>query len=299
MDEAVLDKKVKDFRPDVFLVSSWHVPVYRRLLRRYPKIPKVVRFDNQWFGTWRQKLGALVAPLYIHKTFEAAFVGGERQAEFARHIGFKEQQIWHSAFSCDTDRFNRIYRQRKGQAGGNPRSFLFVGLLLPKKGVGPLAEAYRSYRARTQDPWPLTVCGLGPLAEVLEGQAGVDMRGFVQPPDMAEIYAQSSCLLAPSTFEPWGYVPHEAAAAGLAVITTTVVGSSVHLVRDCFNGFLIPPEDAESLANAMLRYTSLSDERRRTMADNSYSLSLQFTPQLWAENFHSRASDLIARKGRS
>jgi glycosyltransferase involved in cell wall biosynthesis len=296
IDEAVLDRKVREFNPDVFFVCSWHVRVYRRLLRRYPHIPKVLRFDNQWLGTWRQRLGVLIAPYYLHRLFDAAFVPGERQAVFARHLGFKEPQIWQGTFTCDNDRFSRVYHERKSRSAKLPQRFLFVGLLLPKKGVQPLIEAYRLYRARATDPWPVTVCGLGPLFDQFQAQEGVDMRGFVQPTELPAIFGQSACLVAPSVFEPWSYVVHEATAAGLSVICTSAAGASVHLVRERFNGFVVAPNDVEGLASAMLQYSAFSDERRRVMGDNSYQLSLQFTPELWAELFHFTASRLIERR---
>lgn len=296
LDVAVLEQKLRAFAPEAFLVASWHVPAYRKVLRKFPDALKIVRFDNQWSGSWRQRLGAMFARYYIHNLFDVAFVGGERQAQLARMLGFADGRIWQGAFTCNHDRYGRIYHQAKDRPGPMPRSFLYVGLLSPRKGAHLLAEAYQLYRSRTDDPWPLTICGLGDLYDEVKDQAGVDMRGFVQPTDLPAIYGESACLVSPSTFEAWGYVLHEATAAGLPVICTAAAGAGVHLVRDYFNGFVVQPGDVEGLANALCRFAALSDERRRLMGDNSHRLSLQFTPALWAEQFHARSMELLDRK---
>lgn len=296
LDPDVLEQKLRAFRPDVFLVASWHVPAYRTVLRKFPDAPKIVRFDNQWSGSWRQRLGSMFAKYYLHNLFDVAFVGGERQAQLARALGFEDGQIWQGAFTCNHDRYCPVYHERKARSGPMPRSFLYVGLLSPRKGGHLLAEAYQIYRSRTDDPWSLTICGLGDLYDTVKSQDGVDMRGFVQPADLPGVFAESGCLVSPSTFEAWGYVLHEATASGLPVICTAAAGAGVHLVRDYFNGFVAQAGDVEGLANAMGRFAALDDERRRAMGDNSNKLSFQFTPALWAEQFHSRSAELLAGK---
>ena len=49
---------------------------------------------------------------------------------------------------------------------------------------------------------------------------------------------------------------NEAAAAGLAIISSNVVGASAELVRDGVNGYLFPPGDLEALTRAMLDISS-------------------------------------------
>lgn len=130
----------------------------------------------------------------------------------------------------------------------------------------------------------------------VEGISGVEIYGFVQPNDLPDKFAQASCLLLPSFFEPWGLVIHEATAAGLSVICSSVCGASKHLVQDGYNGYLIEPGNADDLTNAMLRYTRLCDERKAEMCSNSFNLSLQFTPERWATYFYERVTELIQHR---
>ena len=144
-----------------------------------------------------------------------------------------------------------------------------------------LVEAYRRYRARRRDPWPLVVCGTGPLAASLAGVEGIEARGFVQPGDLPAVFADATCLVLPSTFEPWGIVVHEAAAAGLAIICSTAVGASSRFLVDGYNGVLVPPGDAKALA-AALDIVSDPGTPLATFSGRSSELARQFTPERWA-----------------
>ena len=67
----------------------------------------------------------------------------------------------------------------------------------------------------------------------------------------------------------------------MAIIASNAVGSSVHLVRDYYNGYIFKNKDALSLANAMYNYSSLSPAERIEMCNNSILMSRQFSPDLW------------------
>jgi glycosyltransferase involved in cell wall biosynthesis len=169
--------------------------------------------------------------------------------------------------------------------------------LSSEKGILPLTEAYAMYSREQDNPWPLIIAGTGPLSAELQGRSGVDCRGFVQPSQLPDVYADAGCLILPSSFEPWGVVIHEATAAGLPVICTTSCGAGVHLVQDHYNGYVVEPNNPTELAQAMARYGRLSEQRRREMSAASYSLSLQFTPQRWAQTVLERAAELRQRPG--
>ena len=58
-------------------------------------------------------------------------------------------------------------------------------------------------------------------------------------------------LVLPSRSEPWGVVVLEAAAAGLALVVSDVVGAAVELVRPGVNGATVPPDDVAALRRAL------------------------------------------------
>ena len=294
----VLAQNLRSFRPDIMIVPSWHIPVYRRIARQYAgKCWRVMIMDNPWKGGLKQRLGTLISPFYVKPIADAVWLPGERQAAFARKLGFSQNLILRGSFSCDHPSFAAIHASRIQQHYPLPRKFLFVGRFVPEKSVEMLAEAYAVYRSRSSEPWPLICCGTGPLRSRLENQKGIVLKGFVQPEQMPEVFASVGCLILASSFEPWALVVHEAASAGRLVLASESVGAVPHLVQPGYNGYIFDNGDASGLAAFMARVAAMTDVQLDQMALASYSLSQQFTPKRWSDTL--LGSHIAARGGAS
>jgi glycosyltransferase involved in cell wall biosynthesis len=290
-DDRLVESVLADAQPHAILMTSWHPPAYRRALRRRRgRTLRILCMDNQWSGTPKQRLGVISASILIRPTFDAVFVASDRGSDFARRFGFTNERILRGLYTCDHDRFAAVADAR-GEAAPAP-AFVFVGRLVASKGVDVLAEGYRRYRRMVDDPWPLLVSGAGEGAAALAGVGGVDMLGFVQPDDMPDLLQRAGCLVLPSRFEPWGVVVHEAAAAGLAVVCTSMCGAASRLVLDGYNGSVVEPGDPDALARALARISCSSDHERRAMSAASRGLAAQFTPARWAQLVLTRTLEL-------
>jgi glycosyltransferase involved in cell wall biosynthesis len=295
-NETELEAALDDFEPDALLVMSWHVGAYRRAARRRrAQTLRVLCMDNQWWGTAKQWGGVAASKFVLRPAYDAVFVAGERQAAFARRLGFRSEQMLWGLYVGDTPTFERVAAERGDQPP--PEAFLFVGRLASEKAIDVLAEAYRYYRGRVEDPWPLIVAGTGPEQHHLAGSEGVEMLGFVQPGDLPDVVARAGCLVLPSRFEPWAVAIHEAAAAGLPVVCTWVCGASTRLVLDGYNGVVVSPDDARGLAAGLARISTASDSERVAMGQASRLLASQLTPQRWASNVLARIPELRGDAG--
>lgn len=277
---------LEDFEPEVILVNSWHIAAYMKAARAWRgRALRIVVMDHQWLGTPKQWLGRATRRLYIAPAFDAAFMPGDGQAEFARHLGFRQNEIIVGLNTCDAPFFT-------GPQNPPRRAFLFAGRLVDTKGVDVLAEAYRAYRAQAVDPWPLVVAGIGPMDAMLSVLDGVEMLGFVPPKELPAVMAEAGCLLLPSRFEPWGVVVHEAAASGQSIICTSTCGAASRLVLDGYNGRVIAPDAPHDLTQAMHWVTNADVEHRTAISRRSVELANQYTPQRWAEHLVERAREL-------
>ena len=292
-DLVPLRQRLQAFAPDILVFAGWTVPQYRRAAREYAdKCWRVMTMDNCWLGTPKQILGVLSSRVFLRPIADAVWLPGERQAVFARKLGFSQRQILRGLYTCDQPAMEAGYQARVAEGRPVPRKFLFVGRLVPEKGVDTLVKAYRAYRATTANPWPLICCGAGPLRSRLEGNEGIEVEGFVQPERLPAVLASAGCLVLPSEFEPWGVAVHEAASAGLLIVATEAVGAVVHLVQPNYNGFIFNRNDVEGLAGLMSRISAMSDARLDAMSRSSHSLSQQFSPGRWADtlldSFHAQ-----------
>ena len=298
VDAGKLISSLEDFRPEVILCANWHNPGYRKTLKHFKgRAIRIFTSDRPWLGSPRQWLGIFTSWFYLHPICEAFFVAGERQAVFAHKLGFKQERILRGLYSCDHEKFAAIYFERK-KLLSEPRSFIFVGRFSPEKGLDVLVDAYRRYRNNTSEPWPLKCYGAGPLQTLITGVEGIEYKGFCQPDDLPKELLEASCLVLPSIFEPWALVVHEAAASGMSVIVSDTVGASVHLIQDGYNGYIVETGDRDELAQAMLRYATLNQSERSIMGENSYRMSLQFTPKRWANILVTKVRDGL-NKGRN
>jgi glycosyltransferase involved in cell wall biosynthesis len=239
--------------------------------------------DNCWFGTVKQWIGVLSAPFFVHRLADAIWVPGERQSQFASKLQFRQSAILHGLYSGDSSAFAATYEARVHQKQPVKRVFVFVGRMVEVKGIPTLIAAYRLYRSRTQNPWPLVCYGQGPLASMLRAEQGIVVEGFVQPEDLPVKLANAACLVLPSSFEPWAVVINEATAAGMLVLASGVVGAVPHLVQNNYNGFIFDVGDADGLAWLMNRVSRMDDQKLNLMAAASSLLAKQFTPARWAD----------------
>lgn len=276
---------IEDFKPDVIIMWSWDGKGYRAVMKRYKnRAVRVIFNSNFWHGRWKQYLGVLASPFYVKPLFDAVWVPGERSELFARRIGFQGKQVIRGANSADTELFERGPRDQAELA--SRKRFLFTGRLIWHKAPVLLAEAYAEYRTLVVDPWELVIAGDGPERDHFQDKEGIDWRGFVQPADLVDLMHQSSGFILPSHIEWYGVVVHEAAICGLPIICSDGVGAVPHLLQDGFNGWAVAADDKDELVAAMVRMSTMSDERLKAMSDGSRALASRITPKIWAQNLH-------------
>ena len=280
---ASLESKLREFDPQIIVVPSWHIRAYRRVARMFAgRSLRIMVMDNPWRGSPKQRLGALVAPFYVRPIADAVWLPGERQAIFARKLGFSQRAILRGSFTCDHQAFSAVHEARLAQKQALPRAFVFVGRMVASKGVDILARSYRAYRRQSANPWPLICCGSGPMRSQLENREGIRIMGFIQPDEMPRVLSSAGCLILPSSFEPWSLVVHEAASAGRIILASENVGAVPHLVQPAYNGFIFNNKDIEGLTALMSRVSAMTDAQLDQMSCASHQLSKQFSPRQWA-----------------
>ena len=155
---------------------------------------------------------------------------------------------------------------------GLPQRFiLFVGRLVPEKGVFDLLHAYAKLGSDLRSEVGLVFAGDGASKEALSEQAKliepgmVYLAGFAQREDLAGLYALAEAFILPTHSDPWGLVVNEAMACGLPIVVTDVAGCASDLVEDGWNGYVVPPANPDRLSAAissMLRQPETTQQMR-------------------------------------
>jgi len=94
------------------------------------------------------------------------------------------------------------------------------------------------------------------LVQTLGVKDKVLFRGVLPAARIGAAMKCSDILILPSRYDGWGMVLSEAASVGKALIATKACGGAHHLIVEGENGFRVLPNDATSLAHAMITYTT-------------------------------------------
>jgi glycosyltransferase involved in cell wall biosynthesis len=101
------------------------------------------------------------------------------------------------------------------------------------------------------------------LVQQLEIEKSVRFRGFLPHNVMPEEYSSADMFVFPSRRESFGLVLAEAMASGLPVVSTSA-GAIPEVIENGITGILVPPEDSEKLASAVIHLLD-DPERMRQM----------------------------------
>ncbi len=297
--EFEIDSKVKEYErldyndnellalaesinPDLIFSVGWMDKGYVKVCKSYRnKIPVVFGMDNKWNGGFRQQIATLISRFTIQSYFSHAWVAGAPQKKYAEKLGFKNKNLLVGYYSADVDYFSKFYLEKLRQ-NNFPKKFLYVGRYIPHKGISDLCEAFISLQKENPNDWELWGLGTGELEGALPEHPQIRHFGFVQPKDMASYIDQTSVLVLPSHYEPWGVVVHEFATAGFPLICSREVGASTAFLEEGKNGFLFDAKNTDELKDCLKSMVEMDDESLKQMSIKSHELGKEITPRKWA-----------------
>lgn len=192
-----------------------------------------------------------------------------------------------SLFSSLADVARRDPRVNRRKLGLPDRYVLFVGRLVPEKGAFDLLRAYAELEEQIRRDLGLIFVGDGPARQELQKRASeisvgeIRFVGFTHREQLPSYYALAEMMVLATYTDPWGLVVNEAMACGLPVIVSDVAGCVRDLVREGWNGLLVPPRNVVSLASA-IRVLAVQPDLRASMGVRATSHIANFSPQQWS-----------------
>lgn len=211
---------------------------------------------KKWVVGWSVRQATVILPT------------GSLGRQYFEKYGARPDRIFYLPYEPDYDLIGAISesaveraRVRFGLRRGR-RYLIYSGRLQPIKRVDLAINAFAAVAAQRPE-WDLIIMGSGPLESSLRAlvpavlERRVLWTGFVNDQDVVgAVYRASDVLILPSEKEPWALVVNEAAAAGLAIISSDVVGAAAELVRDGVNGRIFRSGDVNHLTECLLAVTA-------------------------------------------
>jgi glycosyltransferase involved in cell wall biosynthesis len=161
--------------------------------------------------------------------------------------------------------------------------FLFVGHLIPRKGLPLLLGACAALQARGYQKYTLQVVGSGAQQPELEAFCRehllvdrIQWVGRVPFDRIGTYFHNADVFVLPTMEDTWGVVTLEAMLLGKPILCSTGAGTA-ELVVPGENGYVFAPDNAEQLADLMQRFL---DEPALipVMGARSQQIMEQYTP---------------------
>jgi glycosyltransferase involved in cell wall biosynthesis len=168
--------------------------------------------------------------------------------------------------------------------------FLFVGRIVPRKGLPSLLEACAILQSRGYHNYSLLVIGSGwqrdelidfAKSKGLEEQ--VTWIEWVEYSKLGAYFSESDVFVFPTLEDVLGMVAPEAMVFGKPVLCSKWAGA-VEMVADGENGYIFDPNNSEELAEVMQRFID-RPELIAEMGEKSKQLIASHTPMAAAEFF--------------
>jgi glycosyltransferase involved in cell wall biosynthesis len=149
----------------------------------------------------------------------------------------------------------------------NEHTIIAAGRLEYQKGFDLLLHAFAKVSNKFSE-WNLIILGEGSKRIYLEELiVKLNLTKSVQLPgkrkEFQSLLKQGGLFVLSSRFEGFPNVLLEAMSCGLPVVSFNCLSGPSDIINDGYNGILVPPEDVDALADAMINLISNKNERQK------------------------------------
>lgn len=167
-------------------------------------------------------------------------------------------------------------------------SFLYLGKISDNKGVFDLIQSLSRIPDDMLNRCTFHFAGDGEISRLREAAAineeVVTVLGWVEGKQKQALLQGSHVFILPSYHEGVPLAMLEAMAHGMAIITTPV-GGIPEIIKDGYNGILVPPGDIDRLAEAIITLVN-NPQQREALAKHARLTASQYAIDAYMEKLH-------------
>ena len=293
------------FNPDVIISGEFGArtmiaTLYSWLRRR----PLLVRFEGTPHTERDLTRGQRLLRRCIRHVPKAYLVNGREGRRYIECLGASAAQIFEVGEGIETESFAIRLSPAERHAlradlGIRGFCYLFCGMLIPRKGLDQLLDAWIEFTKSLEAEVTLLVVGDGPERLRLEkriadaGLTNVLLLKHVERTELPPIYQAADVFVMPTLCDCWAMVIEEALASGLPVINSIYNGSAERIVEGQ-TGWLIDPLDTAQMVTK-LRAALDARDRKPAMSEIIRESSVAMSIPAAAERIR-RAVESVQRR---
>ena len=203
---------------------------------------------------------------FLYRNFNYTICASQAAANSCHEMGIINTKIV-AFLGIDISEFSPKHRHRENLSEWllphehAHKIFLYLGRLGYEKRVDLLIRAFASLKSHSPN-CTLLIAGDGPIEVVEQLQTlasitpDIHFTGFLHGLHKAQVLASCDVFCSASPFETFGRTLVEAMASGVPVVTVES-GAVAEYICNGVNGYLVKPDDLDSLTNAMLNTMSI------------------------------------------
>lgn len=310
-----INKKLAYYQPDLivmtdverfFLLSSWQLPGKDYAKKHH--IPYIAEYQTDYYNfsaaypgwQWlRNAVHSSNLTSYLYQDFDMTVCPSTAASKSCKEMGvYNAHTVPFCGIDVSTYSPNRRNRQWLepwlSVEEKDNKIVTFLGRLGFEKRVDLLIEAFARLKHR-QPNCSLIINGDGPvdvvnqLKRLAEQVPHIHFTGFVLGEMKANILASCDVFCSPSPYETFGRTVVEAMASGIPVISVDS-GAVSEYMHDGINGYLVPPNDVEGLANSIHKVLSSDNTKviQQALRDAN-----QFSVEQGCQNLHDYYQNLL------
>lgn len=252
----------RSLKPDGIYSNLWYANIVSMLAGFFVGQKNIVIFEQNVYDATKSRKSFFLDRILQTTAHRIVAVSNVVKDSLLRH-GISEKKIEVIYNGVDIHRFELSTSPASMLPNMSENfSFLFVGRLIPQKGIDVLVRAF----AEVPDS-VLYIVGKGTEERSLKALAlslGISKRvNFLGVrEDVVALMRVCNCFVFPSRYEGFSLVLLEAMAAGMPLVVTNFKAGS-EIVIDNVNGLVVAIDDAKALARSCRRIREDGDLRSR------------------------------------
>ncbi len=300
-------KRIKQSNPDVLVSDGFFQWTYAPLIIRifskkighvmcYEKTPHTERNASSWRIKYRR---------FVSRWIDAIDCNGSLTAQFITETIKFKKILAYGHMAADTSGMARnveitteqMLNELRGNIGLRDLTFIYVGRLIPLKGI---MELLRAWKAANLKDATLMLVGDGHQRGDIESyinanslKDSVKLTGAINYDDLGPYYKAADCFIIPTLEDNWSLVVPEAMAAGLPIACSIYNGCHPELVHP-ENGWTFDPLNLEDTVST-LKTISESRDKLAAMGEESRKIVANHTPQHAAQGIYDACLKVMKR----